>query len=120
MFHHPGHQARARKFIRIDLLERLLLAARYREELALFGTLFPLAYVFLLRLPSEALPAVYGQGALGTESQSERAGSSAQKEEEQAQWKRVAQEVLVQGFANHVPHSCSAPSSPGLSGCCYF
>ena len=47
-----------------------MLAVRYSEVFAVFGTLYLLAYVFLLRLPSEALPAVFCEGAVGSEAQS--------------------------------------------------
>ena len=53
-----GFIPRSRKFIGKELLERLLLFVRYRPEFARFGTVFLLSYVFLLRLPSEALPTV--------------------------------------------------------------
>jgi len=43
-------------------VERLVSACTTRPELARYGTLFLLAYAFLLRLPSEALPAVCGKG----------------------------------------------------------
>ena len=42
---------------------RLVSACTTRPELARYGTLFLLAYAFLLRLPSEALPAVGGKGS---------------------------------------------------------
>ena len=41
-------------------VEKMLEWAKARPELARFGTLFLFAYAFLLRLPSEALPAVKG------------------------------------------------------------
>ena len=41
-------------------VEKMLAWAKARPELARFGNLFLFAYAFLLRLPSEALPAVKG------------------------------------------------------------
>ena len=51
--------SRPKMFVQLPLLERLLLHCRYSEDLARYGTLFLLAYVFLLRVPSEALGAVF-------------------------------------------------------------
>ena len=45
-----------------DMVEKLVRLAAERPQLARFGALFLLAYAFLLRLPSEALPAVNGKG----------------------------------------------------------
>ncbi len=44
-----------------DVVEKLLVLSASRRELAQYGALFLLSYAFLLRLPSEALPAVSGK-----------------------------------------------------------
>ena len=45
-----------------EMIERLLAWCKTRPEFRRFGFLFLLTYVFLLRLPSEALPARKGCG----------------------------------------------------------
>ena len=56
-------QPRERMWIRRELLERLIVWCATRPQFQKFAKLWLLAYAFLLRLPSEALPAFAGDGA---------------------------------------------------------
>ena len=55
-----GAKSREKLWIRRELVENMLKLADGAPEYAEFAKLFLLAYVFLLRLPSEALPMVAG------------------------------------------------------------
>ena len=55
-------EKRPKKWIRREMLEKLLLWCQDNVEFARYGFLFLVSYVFLLRLPSEALPIQHGRG----------------------------------------------------------
>ena len=55
-------QPRERMWIRRELVERLMLWSLAHPAFEKFAKLWLLAYAFLLRLPSEALPAFAGEG----------------------------------------------------------
>ena len=55
---------RPRLFVHRTQVESMLTWSESRPEFAVFGILFLFTYVFLLRLPSEALPVKFGAGGL--------------------------------------------------------
>ena len=53
--------SRERMWIRMKTIEQLMALAEQRAQLASVASLFLITYIFLLRLPSEALPLTVGQ-----------------------------------------------------------
>jgi len=56
---------RDRMWIRREVVERMIMLADQQPHLAQSALLFWITYVFLLRLPSEALPLTIGEGSSG-------------------------------------------------------
>ena len=59
-------QAREKKFIRQDMIEKMLKLEFVDTDQCAMAMLFLACYVFLLRMPSEALPMVWGTESPGT------------------------------------------------------
>ena len=64
-----GFKRRERMFLQLDIVRQLLLACGGHAVELKWGMLYLLAYVFMLRLPSEALPVV--RGCIGLANNSE-------------------------------------------------
>ena len=54
---------RDKMFLRLNVVERILKWCLDAGEHMRYAMLFLMSYIFLLRMPSEALPAVAGRGA---------------------------------------------------------
>ena len=59
--HRVGYKRRDRMFIQLDTVRVIVVACSKQAVNEYWGMLYLLAYVFLLRLPSEALPVVRGR-----------------------------------------------------------